>query len=53
MAELELALGRNKDAAKTVDDALAETVLPPTTDVRSYHYVTLLRNLRTEITKKL
>lgn len=52
-AELELKLGRPKDAARTVDEALAETVLPATTDVRSYRYVTALRGLRAEIAKKL
>ena len=52
-AELELKLGKIKEAAKTVDDALAETVLPATTDVRSYRYVTALRTLRAEIAKKL
>lgn len=52
-AELELKLGKAKEAAKTVDDALAETVLPATNDVRSYRYVTALRTLRAEIAKKL
>lgn len=52
-AELELKLGRAREAAKTVDDALAETVLPATTDVRSFRYVTALRGLRAEIAKKL
>lgn len=52
-AALELALGRAADAAKTVDEALAEAVLPATTDVRSFRYVTELRKLRAEIAKKL
>ncbi len=52
-AELELKLGRAKDAARTVDEALAETVLPATTDVRSFRYVASLRALRAEIAKKL
>lgn len=52
-AALELALGRAPEAAKTVDAALAETVLPATTDVRSYRYVAALRSLRAEIAKKL
>ncbi|MDX6771077.1 MAG: thioredoxin family protein [Elusimicrobiota bacterium] len=52
-ALLELKLGRPADAAKTVDDALSETALPPTTEVRSYRYVIALRALREEIAKKL
>lgn len=52
-ASLELALGRAAEAARTVDAALAEAVLPATTDVRSYRYVTDLRKLRAEIAKKL
>jgi thiol-disulfide isomerase/thioredoxin len=52
-AELELKLGRPKDAAKTVDDALAETALPASSDVRSYRYVAALRGLRADIAKKL
>lgn len=52
-ASLELELGRPAEAAKTVDSALSEAVLPATSDVRSYRYVTELRKLRGAIAKKL
>lgn len=52
-ASLELDLGRAPEAARTVDEALGQAVLPATTDVRSYRYVTDLRKLRAEIAKKL
>ncbi|HEX4047543.1 MAG TPA: thioredoxin fold domain-containing protein [Elusimicrobiota bacterium] len=46
---LELKLGRRGEAAKTVDEALAETVPPKSPAVRTYRYVTALRTLRREI----
>lgn len=46
---LELKLGRLDEAAKTVDDALAETVPPRSPEVRTYRYVAALRALRREI----
>ncbi len=48
-ASLELKLGRPDDAAKTVDDALALTVPPKSAAVRTYRYVTALRELRRKI----
>jgi thiol-disulfide isomerase/thioredoxin len=47
--ELELKLGRPADAAKTVDEALAQTVPPKSPAVRTYRYVAALRALRLEI----
>jgi thiol-disulfide isomerase/thioredoxin len=47
--ELELKLGRAADAAKSVDDALAETVPPKSSAVRTYRYVAALRALRAQI----
>lgn len=52
-AELELELGRPRDAARTIDEALAEAVLPASADVRTFNYVSPLRALRAEIAKKL
>ena len=46
---LELKLGRNDEAAKTVDEALAQTVAPKSPLVRTYRYVAALRALRREI----
>jgi thiol-disulfide isomerase/thioredoxin len=46
---LELKLGRPADAAKTVDEALAQTVPPKSSQVRTYRYVTALRDLRAKI----
>ncbi len=48
-AELELKLGRAADAAKTVDDALAQTVPPKSAAVRTSRYVAALRELRLQI----
>lgn len=48
-ASIELALGRAADAAKTVDEALAQTVPPKSAAVRTYRYVTALRDLRRKI----
>jgi thiol-disulfide isomerase/thioredoxin len=48
-ASLELKLGRAREAAKTVDDALAQTVPPKSSAVRTYRYVTALRDLRKKI----
>jgi thiol-disulfide isomerase/thioredoxin len=47
---LELKLGRPGDAAKTVDEALAQTVPPKSAQVRTYRYVNALRALRRDIT---
>jgi thiol-disulfide isomerase/thioredoxin len=47
--ELELKLGRPADAAKTVDAALAQTVPPKSSAVRTYRYVAALRALRLQI----
>ena len=47
--ELELILGRPADAAKTVDEALAQAVLPKSAAVRTYRYVAALRDLRRRI----
>ena len=47
--ELELKLGRLDAAAKTVDDALAQTVPPKSPLVRTYRYVSALRSLSGEI----
>ncbi|OGR46651.1 MAG: hypothetical protein A2X37_09870 [Elusimicrobia bacterium GWA2_66_18] len=49
-AELELKLDRAKDAAKTVDDALAQVVMPKSSDVRTGRYLLALRRLRETIT---
>ena len=46
---LELKLGRPADAAKTVDEALAQTVPPKSPLVRTYRYVAALRDLRAKI----
>jgi thiol-disulfide isomerase/thioredoxin len=46
---LELKLGRTAEAAKTVDEALAQTVAPKSPLVRTYRYVAALRALRREI----
>lgn len=46
---LELKLGRVAEAAKTVDEALAQTVPPKSPQVRTYRYVTALRDLRGKI----
>ena len=48
-AALELLLGRSAEAAKTVDDALDQTVPPKSAAVRTYRYVAALRALRREI----
>ncbi|MBI3563634.1 MAG: thioredoxin family protein [Elusimicrobia bacterium] len=48
-ASLELALGRAADAARTVDEALAQTVPPKSSAVRTFRYVTALRDLRRKI----
>ena len=47
--ELELKLGRVDEAAKTVDEALAQTVPPKSPLVRTYRYVAALRSLRRDI----
>ncbi|MFI5351200.1 MAG: tetratricopeptide repeat protein, partial [Elusimicrobiota bacterium] len=46
---IELKLGRLDEAAKTVDEALAQTVPPKSPLVRTYRYVSALRALRREI----
>lgn len=46
---LELKLGRPADAAKTVDEALSQIVPPKSPQVRTYRYVTALRDLRGKI----
>lgn len=48
-AKAELALGRADAAAKTVDEALAQADLPKTAAVRTYRYVSALRDLRRKI----
>ncbi len=47
--ELELALGRKAEAARTVDEALARTVPPKSAAVRTYRYVEALRALSRKI----
>ncbi|MBI3505922.1 MAG: thioredoxin family protein [Proteobacteria bacterium] len=47
--EIELKTGRPDEAAKTVESALAEAVLPKSADVRTYRYITQLRSLQREI----
>lgn len=46
---LELKLGRKAEAAKTVDEALAQIVPPKSPQVRTYRYVSALRDLSTQI----
>jgi thiol-disulfide isomerase/thioredoxin len=46
---LELKLGRVDEAAKTVDEALTQTIPPKSPDVRTYRYVSALRVLRRKI----
>jgi hypothetical protein len=46
---LELKLGRPEQAAKTVDEALAQTIPPKSPLVRTYRYLSALRALRREI----
>ncbi|MEK7383253.1 MAG: thioredoxin family protein [Elusimicrobiota bacterium] len=48
-AELELKLGRAAEAAKTVDEALAQTELPKSSAVRTGRYLLTLRRLRGNI----
>ncbi|MDE2491244.1 MAG: tetratricopeptide repeat protein, partial [Elusimicrobia bacterium] len=48
-AEIELKLGRASDAARTIDSALAETVPPKTTEVRTDRYLEELRALRRKV----
>jgi len=48
-AELELRLGRTAEAAATVDSALAVTAPPKTAEVRTYRYVSALRELQRRI----
>lgn len=47
--DLELRLGRADEAAKTVDEALAQIVPPKSPQVRTYRYVAALRDLRDKI----
>lgn len=51
-AELELALGRKQDAARTVDEALARTEMPKSSAVRTGRYLLALRRLREKIAAK-
>jgi len=51
-ASLELKLGRIDQAAKTVDEALAQAVPPKSSAVRTYRYLAALRALRREISAK-
>src|SRR6185312_16238999 len=46
---LELKLGRKAEAAKTVDEALAQIVPPKSSQVRTYRYVAALRDLSGKI----
>jgi len=48
-ADLELALGRKQDAAKTLDEALAQTEMPKSSAVRTGRYLLALRRLREKI----
>lgn len=48
-ASLELKLGRHAQAAKTVDEALAQAAPPKSTEVRTYRYIAALRALRAKI----
>jgi thiol-disulfide isomerase/thioredoxin len=48
-AEIELKLGKSAEAARTLDEALAEIVPPKSPAVRTYRYVSALRALRLEI----
>jgi len=52
-AELELKLGRTEEAGKTVDEALAQTVMPQSTAVRTGRYLIALRRLRAKIGQQL
>ncbi|OGS37861.1 MAG: hypothetical protein A2506_09690 [Elusimicrobia bacterium RIFOXYD12_FULL_66_9] len=51
-AELELALGRKADAAKTLDEAVAQTQMPKSSAVRTGRYLLALRRLREKLTKR-
>lgn len=48
-AKIEKGLGKADAAAKTIDDALAEAVVPRSTDVRTHGYLRRLRTLRSEL----
>jgi thiol-disulfide isomerase/thioredoxin len=48
-ASLELKLGKPDDAAKTLDEALAQAAPPKSAAVRTYRYITALRELRAKV----